>query len=107
MNLDAQFDTAVAHDDANDKWKPPAQTEPILIENPVWKGCPLICQVAWLPAFDSKQAAIDWHEAPGKGNPLYEPNRIVKIGKCKACGKWHFKAKPRPPSGATSGTGRG
>jgi hypothetical protein len=59
-----------------------------------------------LPSFESEAAAVEWNSKACETNPLYEPNRIVKIGKCETCGKWHFVTKSRPPSGSSSGTSK-
>lgn len=48
-----------------------------------WAGGPRICKRENLPSFTSEAAA-----------------------QCEYCHLWHFKTKPRPPSGASSGSGR-
>lgn len=65
-----------------------------------WPGGPLICDVTNLPSHASKSDALTFHErnAPGQS--------IGRIGPCHYCGGWHYESKVRPPSGASSGTGR-
>jgi len=95
--LESGFDLAIRKDDARD----------VRLGLPRWLGGPPICEQENLPAFESKQTAIDWHEKPKQTNPLYEANHITKLWCCKFCSNWHFLTKPRPPSGSSSGTGRG
>lgn len=78
----------------------------LYLNPPRWPGGPEICDFTNLPAFESETTFIEWHEAPKRGNPLYEPSSVVRKWKCDKCDGWHFVTKPRPPSGSSSGTGR-
>lgn len=96
-DLDQAMDFAVRKDDASDVAK---------LYPPRWPGGPPICASANLPAFETQESAVAWQNAPNKTNPLYEANPIKKIWQCEKCRHWHFITKPRPPSGASSGSGR-
>lgn len=74
--------------------------DPQKVDPPRWPGGPEICTLENLPRFETWKEAEAFHEknAPGA--------RIIRKGVCKFCGGWHYVAKPRPPSGDSSGTGR-
>ena len=59
---------------------------------PRFSGCPPICTAVNLPAHESKEAALAFHDKQAPGQV------IRKIGLCKACGKWHYLPKCRHPS---------
>lgn len=75
-------------------------TNPIALDPPRWKGGPKICPAVNLPAFDSPQAIADFIAKNCPGATLTDQYQCIR------CDKWHFEATMRPPSGATSGTGR-
>lgn len=57
-----------------------------LFESPRWKDGPPLCVATNLPAFDS-EADLRFFLA------RYSPRAdIERIGKCRVCGKWHFKS---------------
>jgi len=97
--LDKQFELAIRKDDASD-------FDASRFEPARWPGGPIICLKENLPAFTSKEAALDYHRGPNKTNPQYEVRLIKKIGKCGFCGWWHMVIKPRDPAGSSSGVGR-
>lgn len=96
-DLDQQFDLAIRKDDALDAK---------LFEPPRWKGGPVICHQANLPAFSSRELALAWLSAPNKTNPQYEVRHVEKIWQCDFCKWWHMDIKPRDPAGSSSGQGR-
>jgi hypothetical protein len=65
-----------------------------------WPGAPPICLAENLPAFDTREAAMEFHERNAPGG------RVTRIGICSVCGSWHYVSKPRPPSGDSSGSSR-
>lgn len=58
-----------------------------MFDAPRWKGGPRICVTANLPSFPSKSDAEAYHEKYGSGRS------IIRIGKCKTCGHWHYLSK--------------
>lgn len=69
------------------------------LDPPRWPNGPPICPVTNLPAFPDR-AALD------KFFKTLPAVTVQRVGLCSACGHYHAEAKSRPPSGATSGTGR-
>lgn len=78
----------------------------ITLDHPRWPGGPPLCPAANLPAFATADQAKQWHDAPKRGNPLYESNPMTKLWQCEECGQWHFTTHPRPPSGSSSGSSK-
>lgn len=67
---------------------------------PRWPGAPPTCELDCDLAFASTEELFAFHEANAPGA------RILKVWKCAFCGRWHYKSKPRPPSGDSSGLSR-
>lgn len=67
---------------------------------PRWLGAPKICLKENLPAFETWKKADAFHEANSPGS------RYVRQWQCSFCDCWHYLAKPRPPSGDSSGSSR-
>lgn len=65
-----------------------------------WEGAPLICEMENLPAFESKEAAKQYHLDTNPRGFMYEPWR------CRFCGMWHYKSVAADPSGSSSGSTR-
>jgi hypothetical protein len=72
---------------------------PSLFDPPRWPGGPRICVAANLPAFETVAEARDITRT-NEGDSLKES------WTCTVCGMIHATYKARPPSGATSGSGR-
>ena len=70
-----------------------------LFDPPRWPGGPFICIAANLPSFETAAAARNM-------NRTLEGDSVDETWECKACGMTHAGHKYRPPSGATSGSGR-
>jgi len=64
---------------------------------PRWKGAPLICLQARLPAFETKEAYNAWHH-PGV--------HVKRIWKCSFCKYYHADTVAPSPAGDSSGSGR-
>lgn len=97
LPVQRQIDIAIANDDGADLKR---------LEASRWPNGPKICAVANLPYFKSEAEAKAWHTRHLDGNPIYEPNPIVKMWRCAACGGVHFLTKMRPPSGSSSGSSK-
>jgi len=69
-------------------------------DKPRWPGGPLICIVANLPAFPTKAAYNEFHEANGPGC------KVLRVWLCKACKFFHADTVAPNPCGDSSGTGR-
>jgi len=66
--------------------------------NPVWKSCPPVCSLAWLPSFSTQAEALAFHESNGHACIL---ERVWQCGE-----HWHFWSTYQGPSGGTSGNTR-
>lgn len=64
---------------------------------PRWPNGPGICPETRLPAFKDAGEARKFQSLNAPGHT------ITRIGQCRVCGWWHYKAKMRGPSGTTSG----
>lgn len=70
------------------------------LDPPRWKGGPPICPDENLPAF------VDATEAKGFHARCCPGSRVTRSWHCRFCGHIHFEAKPRSPSGDSSGSSR-
>lgn len=68
--------------------------------SPRWPGAPPICETHNLPCFESREDAYVYiaRYCPGA--------KVFRMGTCSSTGKIHFCAKPRSPSGDSSGSSR-
>ena len=67
---------------------------------PRWPNAPLICKYENLPAFNSVDILLRYHE---QNCPAA---KITEKWLCEACKSYHFIAIPPQPAGTTSGTAR-
>jgi hypothetical protein len=67
--------------------------------SPIRNGPPL-CNRMRLPAHESRQAALDYHNKNAPGTHITDP------WECTHCGGWHYESRARGPSGQSSGTER-
>lgn len=76
-----------------------AKAEEIFEKKPRWPGAPKICIYENMLAFETEKELNAF-------NDTCASPQIVEKWICKACGCYHYVAKPTPPAGASSGTGR-
>lgn len=77
-----------------------AEPEPMFEAGERFHGCPQICTKTNLPAHAS-------HEAADKFHSLNSPSsKVVNVGLCKACDKWHMSTIAPAPAGGSSGNER-
>lgn len=76
-----------------------AVAEPVFEAGVRFVGCPKICTKTNLPAHESEAAAEKFHK-------LNAPScTVLKVGLCKACGKWHLKSLAPAPQDSKQRSG--
>ncbi len=74
--------------------------EPMFEPGERFKGCPPICTATNLPSFETDTVLNKWRSERGLDD------KVKRMWQCETCGKWHYQAQPRGPSGSSSSTER-
>ena len=80
---------------------PLAAPGPVFEAGERYRGCPPICTSANLPHFKTEDELNRWRTMPER-----DGHKLQKKWACRACGGWHYLARPRGPSGSSSDTER-